>query len=250
MQSKNNNHLELLYSQISCTIKQQGFWRYIRRSECGSILDPYNSQTYLSILPTRWTVNEPNKWSVQTCLAETKGSVRSYNYRGEVNTHTDQHRRHEERVFDDWILLRASVCPEALLWWCCSVWTCCLSLNPRSLCRRKPAALFGNMAHRIRWLAAALDNPDKVSHKKGQIKRVYCARHQTNLRVFTLKLGIHWVKKMLWNDLTSPDAHGFFILPELMLMLAVHAQGKDAYTFTRADGCFSDGPTLDQQLNL
>lgn len=88
----NNNHLKLPYSQISCTIKQQGFFKDIRGSQCGSMLDPNNSHTCLHSLSLNSDNRMNCKWTktkrfVPTCLAQTKGSARSYNYRGEVNTH-------------------------------------------------------------------------------------------------------------------------------------------------------------------
>lgn len=102
-----------------------------------------------------------------------------------------------------WILLSAPVCPEAS--GCYNVWTCCLSLNPPCLCRTKPLALFGNMVHKIRWLAAVLDNPDKVNHKKGQIKRVFTGRQEINRWLYTLILGLHSIKNANKLDGMNPD---------------------------------------------
>lgn len=75
MQSKNinNNHLELPYSQISCTIKQQGFWRYIRGSECGSILDPNNCHNCLHSISLNSTNKMNCKWTKQMICPNLSG---------------------------------------------------------------------------------------------------------------------------------------------------------------------------------
>lgn len=89
----------------------------------------------------------------------------------------------KKRVFDQMNSVESSICPEASGW--CIVWTCCPSRNPPCLCRTKPVAQFSNTVHEIRWLATVLDNPDKVNHKKGHIKRrLLCQTPDKSLTVY------------------------------------------------------------------